>query len=274
MYSEQSLKDKLKNKANKLEIPVNSVLIMYVFECILKRISKSEWSRNIVLKGGTLICSLYGLENRVTKDIDFSLINETLEEKTIKQIAEDIINMDLKDGITLSLLDIEPIMDQDNYGGLRAKIGYKFDKIKGSISIDIATGDIITPNPINYSYKSILDDESFNILAYNPETIIAEKLESILELGVTNSRMKDYYDLYITSKYRRRIKIDVKILKSAIANTFNTRNYKYDNNTFESIKNSKELQQLWKNYSTNKEFVNDITYEDVIKEIDQYINLI
>lgn len=274
MYNEQSLKDKLKNKANKLEIPVNSVLIMYVFECILKRISKSEWSRNIVLKGGTLICSLYGLENRVTKDIDFSLINETLEEKTIKQIAEDIINMDLKDGITLSLLDIEPIMDQDNYGGLRAKIAYKFDKIKGSISIDIATGDTITPNPINYSYKSILDDESFNILAYNPETIIAEKLESILELGVTNSRMKDYYDLYITSKYRRRIKIDVKILKSAIVNTFNTRNYKYDSNTFESIKNSKELQQLWKNYSTNKEFVNDITYEDVIKEIEQYINLI
>lgn len=125
-----------------------------------------------------------------------------------------------------------------------------------------------------YSYKTILDDDNIDILSYNLETIIAEKLESILKRGVLNGRMKDYYDLYITSKYRRRIKIDEKILKSAIVNTFNTRNYKYDGNTFESIKNSKELQQLWKNYSTNKEFVNDITFEEVTREIEQYINLI
>ena len=142
------------------------------------------------------------------------------------------------------------------------------------VSIDIATGDAITPNPINYSYKSILNDESFNILAYNPETIIAEKLESILELGVTNSRMKDYYDLYIIGKYRQIIRIDEEMLKTAILNTFSTRKYKYDYKIFESIKNSKELKQLWKNHSTNKEFVNDITFEDVIREIEKYIKLI
>lgn len=275
MFNEQSLKDKLKNKSKEIGVPFNNILIIYIFEQILKRLSKSNRRNNVILKGGTLVCSIYGLEKRLTTDIDFSLQNENLNKDNVTKILFDIININLNDGLSLSLINLETINNiNKTYGGLKAKIAYKFDKIKGSISIDIVTGDTITPSPIMYSYKTILDDDNIDILSYNLETIIAEKLESILKRGVLNGRMKDYYDLYITSKYRRRIKIDEKILKSAIANTFNTRNYKYDNNIFESIKNSKELQQLWKNYSTNKEFVNDITFEEVTREIEQYINLI
>ena len=160
------------------------------------------------------------------------------------------------------------------YEGYRLRIEYSFDKIHDIIYIDIATGDCITPKPIVYNYPQILDNIGFDILTYNTETIIAEKLETILNRGIANSRMKDYYDLYYIYTHTNELKINKNTLIMAILNTFDARSYKYDRKHFENIKKSIELKNAWIRYSRDNFFAKDITFENIVKNIEQYIKLI
>lgn len=269
----KSLIDKLKNKAEQNNITVNEVLQNYMFERILERLSISEYKNNFILKGGVLLSSIMGIDTRTTMDMDTCLKGINLTEEQLYKVLKNILDTDVKDGVTFEIKNSKPIREDDEYGGLKYNILAKFDNIKVNLSIDIATGDVITPGEIEYNYKMMFEDKALKIMTYNIESIIAEKFQTIISRNVLNSRMKDFYDLYYLIKYSTFSKDDLRL---AIENTFDKRNtdIKLINSNISVIQESDLLQDLWKTYSQKHKYTKDIKFEDIIETIKKISKLI
>ena len=168
-----------------------------MYDRFIKRLSVSKYKDNFILKGGFYLSTLFGVENRTTMDIDTALRNVNFNEETIVKMIKEIVSIEIDDNTKLSYLRISPIRDEDEYGGFRVYIQIEIDKIKEKFHIDIATGDPITPKEINYKYKPILGDNYVELWAYNIETVLAEKVETILSRVELNGRMRDFYDVYL-----------------------------------------------------------------------------
>lgn len=169
------------------ELTFNSVMTYYFLEIILKKLSQSYYADHYIFKGGFLLSNVIGVESRSTVDIDFLFHKQTLSEENVQQQLEEILT-ESKDDIQFSIQSISSIKESDNYGGYRATILCQLENIKQIIHLDIATGDIVTPHPVTYAYKAIFNDESFSIIAYTIETILAEKLQTIYSRNFLNSR--------------------------------------------------------------------------------------
>ena len=191
------LKDKLKNISNKKNVDFNVLLRLYMYDRFVERLSNSKYRDNFILKGGFYLSTLFGVENRTTMDIDATFRNANFSEVTIVKMIKEIASIKLDDEEKVSYLGIAPIRDEDKYGGFRVDIQVELDNIKEKFHIDIATGDPITPKEITYKYKPILGDKYINLWAYNIETVLAEKIETILNRVELNGRMRDYYDVYL-----------------------------------------------------------------------------
>ncbi len=269
----KSLIDKLKNKAEQNNITVNEVLQNYMFERILERLSISEYKNNFILKGGVLLSSIMGIDTRTTMDMDTCLKGINLTEEQLYKVLKNILDTDVKDGVTFEIKNSKPIREDDEYGGLKYNILAKFDNIKVNLSIDIATGDVITPGEIEYNYKMMFEDKALKIMTYNIESIIAEKFQTIISRNVLNSRMKDFYDLYYLIKYKTFSKDDLRL---AIEKTFEKRNtdIKLINSNISVIQESDLLQDLWKTYSQKHKYTKDIKFEDIIETIKKISKLI
>lgn len=269
----KSLIDKLKNKAVQNNITVNEVLQNYMFERILERLSISEYKNNFILKGGVLLSSIMGIDTRTTMDMDTCLKGINLTEEQLYKVLKNILDTDVKDGVTFEIKNSKPIREDDEYGGLKYNILAKFDNIKVNLSIDIATGDVITPGEIEYNYKMMFEDKALKIMTYNIESIIAEKFQTIISRNVLNSRMKDFYDLYYLIKYMTFSKDDLRL---AIEKTFDKRNtdIKLINSNISVIQESDLLQDLWKTYSQKHKYTKDIKFEDIIETIKKISKLI
>lgn len=188
----------IRKKSRESGVSINTLLLLFFFEQFLKRIEKSRYKNYFVLKGGFLLSSLIGIESRTTVDIDISLQNMNLSEQTVEEAIHHITGIDLADGITYEYQGISVIKQEDDYPGLRVSLIGRIENIRQPFSMDIATGDPITPGSVLYHYPSVFDKSSqISILAYNVETIIAEKLETISSRQLDNSRSKDFYDLYL-----------------------------------------------------------------------------
>lgn len=269
----KSLIDKSKNKAEQNNITVNEVLQNYMFERILERLSISEYKNNFILKGGVLLSSIMGIDTRTTMDMDTCLKGINLTEEQLYKVLKNILDTDVKDGVTFEIKNSKPIREDDEYGGLKYNILAKFDNIKVNLSIDIATGDVITPGEIEYNYKMMFEDKALKIMTYNIESIIAEKFQTIISRNVLNSRMKDFYDLYYLIKYKTFSKDDLRL---AIEKTFEKRNtdIKLINSNISVIQESDLLQDLWKTYSQKHKYTKDIKFEDIIETIKKISKLI
>lgn len=269
----KSLIDKLKNKAVQNNITVNEVLQNYMFERMLERLSISEYKNNFILKGGVLLSSIMGIDTRTTMDMDTCLKGINLTEEQLYKVLKNILDTDVKDGVTFEIKNSKPIREDDEYGGLKYNILAKFDNIKVNLSIDIATGDVITPGEIEYNYKMMFEDKALKIMTYNIESIIAEKFQTIISRNVLNSRMKDFYDLYYLIKYSTFSKDDLRL---AIEKTFEKRNtdIKLINSNISVIQESDLLQDLWKTYSQKHKYTKDIKFEDIIETIKKISKLI
>lgn len=269
----KSLIDKSKNKAEQNNITVNEVLQNYMFERILERLSISEYKNNFILKGGVLLSSIMGIDTRTTMDMDTCLKGMNLTEEQLYKVLKNILDTDVKDGVTFEIKNSKPIREDDEYGGLKYNILAKFDNIKVNLSIDIATGDVITPGEIEYNYKMMFEDKALKIMTYNIESIIAEKFQTIISRNVLNSRMKDFYDLYYLIKYMTFSKDDLRL---AIEKTFDKRNtdIKLINSNISVIQESDLLQDLWKTYSQKHKYTKDIKFEDIIETIKKISKLI
>lgn len=254
----------------------NSVMTYYFLEIILKKLSQSYYADHYIFKGGFLISNVIGVESRSTVDIDFLFHKQTLSEENVQQQLEEILT-ESKDDIQFSIQSISSIKESDNYGGYRATILCQLENIKQIIHLDIATGDIVTPHPVTYAYKAIFNDESFSIIAYTIETILAEKLQTIYSRNFLNSRSKDFYDVYILSKLKKN-DIDFRQLNVACQRTFSYRETELDYNEIvqlmESFKTDPIQQQQWQNYSNKYSYTKGISFSEILDEIVNLVSVI
>ena len=268
-----SLKAKINNIAKKEKVLPQAVMQTYMLKRLLERISISEYKDNFILKGGMLISSIIGIDNRSTMDMDTTIKGFKLDTENLENILQEIIKIDANDNIKFKIISIENIREDDDYGGLRVHLQASFDEMPIDLKIDVTTGDKITYKEINYKYNLLLEKRSIEIWTYNVETIIAEKYESIIKRSILNTRIRDFYDLYMLTHLDKK-NINSKMLIAAIKETskhretfdiINDKNIVED--VINSIQNDNSLKEQWNKYQRSYEYAKDIKYEQLIHSI-------
>lgn len=265
--STRQLKDKMNNITNGNSKMSQTLFRNYFMERFLERISLSKYNNNFVLKGGMLVASMLGLDSRATMDIDTSVFSIPLTVESAKNLIEEIAKIDIDDNVSFEVADAEEIMEEHDYHGVRIKLIANFGTFKQPIKIDISTGDVITPSAVEYNYKLMLEDRSIPLLSYNLETLLAEKLETIIARSTANTRMRDFYDIYLLSKTQY---IDMQNLKSALYETAKSRNTDLSEENVELVLNeiseSKAMFVSWEKYKKDNYYVEDFDWIDVVNE--------
>lgn len=268
--NKDSLKVKVSNLALSTNIPNKYLIQSFMFEALLKRISVSKYKDKFIIKGGLLLSSIFGVNLRSTMDLDTTIKGLPLDRTTITKVVNEIISIDLKDNIKLEIENIKDIREEELYSGFNVNLKAEFDGLRTNLMIDITTGDVITYKEVQFEYKTLFDNEIVNIMTYNYETIIAEKFEAIVSRNIDNTRMKDYYDLYMFVNLKWD-DIDKTILRKAIFNTSEKRetlNYIENADKYiELINEDSKLKSLWKNYQNNYVYAKDISFENTIDAI-------
>ena len=265
----RGLKDKLRNISKEKNVDFNTLLRLYMYDRFIERLSKSKYKDNFILKGGFYLSTLFGIENRTTMDIDTAFRNANFNEETIVKMIKEIISLDIEDNALVSYLGIAPIRDEDKYGGFRIDIEVKFENIKEKFHVDIATGDPITPKEIRYKYLPLLGDYYIDLYAYNMETILAEKIETILSRSELNGRMRDFYDVYLiyTKEWEN---INVGNFRKAIDKTFSKREYVGEPFvTIDLLKDSELIRSRWRIYQRKYKYAKDIDFDDILNCIEK-----
>lgn len=261
------LKAKIKNLALKNHIPAQAVLQNFMLERLLERISLSKYKDMVILKGGMLIASMVGISSRTTMDMDATLRGYPLTEKAIQEALSEICAIPLGDEVSLELDHITPIREDDDYGGFRVAIIAKYESINTPLKIDITTGDIITPDAIRYAFQSNFENKKIEVWAYNIETILAEKVETILRRSVLNTRPRDFYDVYIIMKTQRRA-INKNLFRTALNATAQKRTslaaLRDQDIILQSIQTDTIMWQRWERYCKENYYANGIGFDEVI----------
>lgn len=272
--SAQAVKDKLRNISNEKNINFNAVLKFYMYDRFIERLSKSKYRDNIVLKGGFYLSSLFGIENRSTIDIDAAIRKAEFTEDNLLKMITEIINVDVDDNVVFKINEISSIRDEDEYGGLRVTIDFQLENVKDKFHIDMATGDPIYPRPDSYNYKSLIEKKTYQVWTYTTETVLAEKLETILNKLDTSSRMKDYYDIYLIYKFKF-AELNKENFMMAVKKTFEKR--KFQGNLIGSlnvIKQSSILKEKWSNYARKNNYAKEIEFEEILAFLEEFINIL
>lgn len=271
MINPASLKGKINNIAKNKNLSPQEVLQMFFFERFLERLSYSKYKSNFIIKGGLLISSIIGIDNRTTMDMDTTITGIPLKENIIKNIVSEIVSIEINDNIQFKIIDITDIREQDEYENFRIKLIAECGKIKNIMKVDITTGDIIIPEKIEYSYPCMFNDKELNIFAYPIETILSEKFETIIQRNISTTRMRDFYDLY-SLYHLKKDKINFNTLSDAILSTMNKRNSSYlieeINEIIDDIKEDNDLKELWNVYLEENPYVKNLDFLDTIKVVD------
>ncbi|MDD4187963.1 MAG: nucleotidyl transferase AbiEii/AbiGii toxin family protein [Bacilli bacterium] len=272
--SAQAVKDKLKNISKDKNVDFNSVMRFYMYDRFVERLSKSKYKDNFILKGGFYLCRLFGFENRSTMDIDTAVRKANFTEENIVKMVTEIIDIDVNDNVKFKIEKISAIKDEDEYGGLRVTINFSLENIKDKFYIDIATGDPIHPGPDDFNYESLLGNEVYKVWSYNLETVLAEKIETILSKLETSSRMKDYYDIYLIHKFKFN-KINKTNLRGAVEKTFEKRKFNVDIITnLNIVKDSNVLREKWISYAKKNSYAKDLDFDETIKCLEDFIKVL
>lgn len=270
MKKAMQLKARVKEMAQKSRVPAQAVLQNFMMERILERIAVSKYRDMFILKGGMLIASMIGIGSRTTMDMDATLRGFPLSDEGIRTTFEDICSIQLDDEIDLTLNSITGIRDEDEYGGYRLAITAQYEGINTPIKIDLTTGDVITPKAIRYKFPSSFEKKSIDVWAYNIETILAEKVETILRRGILNTRPRDFYDVYILTKIRGDM-INKKTFFTALTATAEKRSstaaVQDRENTLSAIQSDPLMRQRWDLYSKDNFYANDIEFDGVMTSI-------
>lgn len=259
-------------------VGINTLLMIWFFEQLLKRISESRYRGNLILKGGFLLSSIMGIESRTTMDMDMALRGRNLDEDTIREMLSEITLKD-SDGLYFEIDGVEPIKIRDEYPGFRVRLTGRMENIRQPVSIDIATGDPITPDAVSYVYPSVFQaEDAITVLAYTLETIVAEKMETVVSRKTDNSRSKDFYDLYIIGQLKGEM-LKTAELKAAFQNTFSYRETVLEREemeeVFSELSEDKRFLQRWDVYCRKNAYVEPVPFDQVVDSIKKNIlNLI
>ena len=266
MRNAMQLKAVIKNLAKEKHISAQLVMQNFMLERLLERISVSKYQQNFILKGGFLIAAMAGLDTRATMDMDATIKGLPVNEQTVRGIFEDICKMELDDDVDFSFRSIGEIREGDVYTGYRVSLSANYQQMAVPLKLDITTGDKITPKEIEYQFKLLLEDRSISVLAYNLETIMAEKLETVISRGDQNTRPRDYYDIYILTKLQY-ANIENDVLKAALRATTEKRGsfevLKDYRRIMDTVKKSEVMQRQWMKYQKDFEYATDIVFEDL-----------
>lgn len=266
MSNAMSLKAKIRNIAKDKNIPAQVILQNYMFERLLVRLAQSEYREKFVLKGGMLVAAIVGLDNRATMDLDTTLKNLPLTPEAIRSALESICAVPFDDEVSFTVGNITPIRDDDIYGGYRVMLDARYDTILAPLSIDVSTGDAITPHAVEFSFNEIFDDsKSFRLWAYNIETVLAEKVETILRRTVFNTRPRDFYDAYIlatTQNYNK--ELFGQALRATAQHRGTAEQIANVPGILQDIAESAALQAMWDKYRRQFAYAKDIPFDQII----------
>lgn len=269
------LKAYIKKMATEKNISAQLVMQNYMLERLLERISVSQYQSNLILKGGFLISAIVGLDTRATMDLDTTIRGFDVTHATVRRIFEEIGSTLIEDNVKFEVLNTSDIREGDDYPGIRVAMKANYPPLAVPLSVDVTTGDKITPRAIEYSFKLLFDDRTIKIMAYNLETVLAEKLETIVTRGIANTRPRDFYDIYILYQLRGH-ECDRSVLKSALEETASRRkslavvsNYKA---VLNNIAESEQMKGFWRKYQTDFDYAKDIDFTDICHLIVQIMD--
>ena len=258
------LKAKIRNLSGGDNDRARVLIRNFVMERFLERVALSQYRNNFILKGGMLVAAVVGLETRATMDIDTTVKSLPLTMENARKVVEDIIQIDVPDGMSFAITKVSDIMEGHDYPGIRFMLEASLEKLRQTIKIDISTGDVITPQAVEYSYKLMFDDRSISIWTYNLETLLGEKLETIMARETANTRMRDFYDIHILTEQET---IDYEVLHDAFMATSIKRETTQMIPRFDSIldavKADSVMREMWEKYQQDNYFVGDLSWEKV-----------
>ena len=267
MKSATAVKAKIKNKAGGSSDKSQIMLRIYLMERLLERVSLSKYRDNFVLKGGLLVSSLVGVDMRSTMDVDTTVKSLPMNKKSVQKILEEIMAIEVEDGVSFRISKVQDIMEGHEYEGLRFMIECSMDRLKQTIKIDISTGDEITPGAIEYKLPLIIEDRLIDLWAYNLETLLAEKLETIMVRAEANTRMRDFYDIHVLLK-QDVVTVDRDLLKAAFYATCKNRESIEQIGTIDDVINKiaddEIMRKLWINYRKTNYYVGTLEWDDVV----------
>ena len=265
-----SFKAKIKQVAKDKGITTQQVQQNYLIEVFLSKLAKSDYKDNFILKGGYLIGGIIGLDMRATMDLDTTIKGFELTPERLAKIAQDIVSIPTEESFALEFEDIEAIRKADDYPGYKLKFIAGFEKIHEPVTIDVTTGDVITPKEIDFNFRRMFSDESIDLLSYPLETILAEKLETILSRGIATTRPRDFYDVYILSKLKSD-QIELPTLKNALENTKAKRKSVFEFSEYsvilDEIQKSEFQRKLWTKYQKQYSYASKTSFDVVIESV-------
>lgn len=273
----KQLKDLIRNLSKKKSADAQILMRNYMMERFLERMSVSEYKDKFILKGGMLVAAMVGLDARATMDIDATIKGADVNVEAVEQIITNIISVPMNDGVVFRVKQISEIMDEAEYPGVRISMETEFDGVRTPLKIDISTGDVITPREIQYSFKLMLEERTIDVWAYNLETVLAEKLETVIARNITNTRMRDFYDIHILLKLYGNT-LDSKVLGDALQATAKKRETaKYLSNAvevFDEIQNDANMLKLWTSYQKKFSYAEDISWNTVMGAVKELYDVV
>ena len=275
IHTSKQLKDKVRNISHGDNEIAQVMIRNFIMERFLERVSLSKYKKNIILKGGMLVASLVGIETRATMDIDTTVKALPLNKEDTVKIINDIINISVEDGINFGIAKVTGIMTEFEYPGVRVVLEATLDRLKQRIKIDISTDDVIIPSAISYNYRLMFEDRSIELMTYTTETLLAEKIQTILARGITTTRMRDFYDVYELVNGDK-VNVERRLLLEAFSATCAKRktvfNFLQMERTLQEIRGDKGLEKLWELYRKDNFYVGDMKWPSVCETVCTYIS--
>ena len=268
----RQLKDLIRNLSRTKSADAQVLMRNYMMERFLERISLSEYKNQFILKGGMLVAAMVGLDARATMDLDATIKGTNVSVEDVEMIISQIISIPLNDGVSFRIKRISEIMEEADYPGVRVSLETKFDGVITPLKIDISTGDVITPREIKYKFNLMLEDRTIEVWAYNLETVLAEKLETVISRNVTNTRMRDFYDIYILQKLHGE-QLKKQVLWNALVATAKKRGTldlieaEDIREIFDEIESSPVMETLWKTYQKNYSYATNVSWHIIMEFI-------
>ena len=276
-FTPEQIKGRIKSVAKQNNADARTLMRIYMMERFLERLAQSEYRDNFIIKGGILVTAMIGVAHRSTMDIDTSMKNLNLSAEDALRVVNQVKDIDLDDGVSFEVKDVSNIMDEMEYPGIRVTMNANVGRLITPLKIDISTGDVITPRAIEFNYDLLLEDRSISLWSYNLETILAEKLQTVLARGILNTRMRDFYDIrMLVDTYED--KVNKAVLKDAFAATCKKRGTDHLQEQAEEIikiiEADEQLQVLWRAYQKKYSYAAEIDYASVISGVRKFMNWI
>lgn len=269
-FTPEQIKGRIKSVAKQNNADARTLMRIYMMERFLERLAQSEYRDNFIIKGGILVTAMIGVAHRSTMDIDTSMKNLNLSAEDALRVVNHVKDIDLDDGVSFEVKDVSNIMDEMEYPGIRVTMNANVGRLITPLKIDISTGDVITPRAIEFNYDLLLEDRSIKLWSYNLETILAEKLQTVLARGILNTRMRDFYDIrMLVDTYED--KVNKAVLKDAFAATCKKRGtdnlQEQAEEIVKIIEADEQIQVLWRAYQKKYSYAADIDYASVIRGV-------